>query len=305
MLLERMAYEMSLAEKYIAMVGATASYRYRDYVVKGPTGTSRVVYHPSRTLKALQRWLARRILCDLRVHDAATAYEHGRGILLNAERHLDSRFLLRMDFTEFFPSLTSADLETLLGKAKSLGRLDPSWSLDDTSLLVRLVTRFGRLVIGAPTSPKLSNALCFEMDEILLALSKRYDCVYTRYADDLFFSSRIPNVLAHVETEVILLVAGLAHPNNLKLNLSKTRHSSMRGRRVVTGIVLTCDGKLSLGRSRKRKLRSLVHKYTSLSEPERQSLRGWIAYCRSVEPEFINSLVLKFGAARLKEVASP
>jgi RNA-directed DNA polymerase len=304
-LLERMASELSLAEKYVSMVAATASYRYRDYVVKGRSGAPRVVYHPSRPLKALQRWLARRILCDLLVHDVATAYELGRGILLNAERHRGSRFLLRMDFTEFFPSLTSSDVETMLDGAKSSGRFDASWNADDTLLLVRLVSRFGQLVIGAPTSPKLSSALCFDMDEALLALSKRYDCVYTRYADDLFFSSTRANVLAQVENEVTLVVAGLAHPSQLKINVSKTRHSSMRGRRTVTGIILTSDGMLSLGRSRKRIVRSLVYKYSMLSEPERQSLRGWLAYCRSVEPEFINALVLKFGAERLREVISP
>ena len=305
MLLEQMADELSLAPQYISMVAATAAHRYRKYLIKGRSGTPREVCHPSRPLKALQRWLARRILCDLRVHDAATAYEHGRGIRLNAERHRGSRYLLRMDFTDFFPSLGSSDVETLFERAKSSGEVDASWSTDDTALLVHLVCRFGSLVIGAPTSPKLANALCFDMDEALAALSKRHDCVYTRYADDLFFSSTRPSVLAKVEQEVKKVVAGLAHPGHLKINVSKTRHSSMAGRRAVTGIILTSDGKLSLGRSRKRKVRSLVYKYSTLSESERQSLRGWLAYCRSIEPDFINALVLKFGAERFREVVGP
>jgi RNA-directed DNA polymerase len=72
----------------------------------------------------------------------------------------------------------------------------------------------------------------------------------------------------------------------------------MKGRRLVTGIILTTDGKLSLGRGKKRQLRSLVFNYPSLSKPERLTLRGWLAYCRSIEPDFLNSLVIKFGAER-------
>jgi RNA-directed DNA polymerase len=179
-----------------------------------------------------------------------------------------------------------------------------SWDSNDTTLVVNLVCRFARLVIGAPTSPKLSNAICFDMDEQLLAIARRYDAIYTRYADDLFFSATKPNLLPQVEAAVVAAVGTLRHPKHIRLNFSKTRHSSMRRRRIVTGIILTNDGKLSLGRRRKRQLRSLVYKYPMLSERERLELRGWLAYCRSIEPEFLNSLGIKFGAARLREVTS-
>lgn len=303
MLLDRIASELSLSTHYIETVARTASYRYREYIIKGRTGRPRIVHHPARPLKAMQRWLLRRVLSSVPVHDAATAYEEERGIRVNADRHLKSRFLLRMDFEEFFPSLTADDVQDALLRALEKGKLDASWNVDDSRLFLSLVCRFGRLVIGAPTSPKLSNAICFELDEQLKAIASRYDVVYTRYADDLFFSAKRANVLGQVEAAVEQLIRSIGHPKLLKINHSKTRHSSMRGRRIVTGLVLTCDGQISLGRKTKRWLRSQVHKCPVLSDPERISLRGWLAYCRSVEPEFINSLAVKFGARRIQEVS--
>jgi RNA-directed DNA polymerase len=302
MLLEQLAAELGLPRSYIEAIAANASYRYREYVVKGRSGHPRVVYHPSQQLKALQRWILRRILNRLPIHEAATAYEHERGIRKNAQLHQKSRFLLRMDFKEFFPSLGTADVETTLERAKTKGVFSPKWNVDDTTLLANLVCRFNRLVIGAPTSPKLANAICYELDEHLLGIARRFGAFYSRYADDLFFSATEPHVLGQVENAVKGAVTAMKHPAHLALNLSKTRHSSMRGRRVVTGIVLTTEGQLSIGRKTKRRLRSQVFTFAKLTEPERLSLRGWLAYCRSVEPEFINALAVKFGAERIREV---
>jgi Reverse transcriptase (RNA-dependent DNA polymerase) len=227
---------------------------------------------------------------NLPVHDAATAYEHGRGIRFNAERHKGSRFLLRMDFEAFFPSLQSDDVEAVLNKPGSRKRLDAGWSQEDTYLVTSLVCRFQRLVIGAPTSPKISNAICFEMDEQLLAMAKQFDVIYTRYADDLFFSSTEPNLLRKVQRATTRIIKNLKTPSGLKLNKSKTRHSSMRGRRVVTGLILANDGSISIGRHKKRFLRSLVHRYPELTVADQLSIRGWLAYCGSIEPDFLNSL---------------
>jgi RNA-directed DNA polymerase len=295
-----MAEKLLLPTSYIQKVAISASYRYREYVIVGRTNRRRTVYHPSRQLKALQRWLLRNVVSQLRVHDAATAYEKNRGILRNADAHRSSHFLLRMDFEEFFPSLTETDVRVTLETARSARRIDPSWDDSDTSLFVSLVCRYGHLTIGAPTSPSLANAICFELDEQLTALAAHHDVTYTRYSDDLFFSSNRRDVLGSLVAEVSAIVQARNHPQLLTVNVSKTRHSSRRGRRVVTGIVITPEGGLSLGRKVKRRIRSQIHNLGTLSAPELSSLRGRLAYSRSVEPDFINRLILKFGAARVE-----
>src|ERR1035438_644823 len=98
-----------------------------------------------------------------------------------------------------------------------------------------IVFRNSRLTIGAPTSPTISNALCFDMDAAIEDLSVKHGVKYTRYADDLFFSTIEPNVLRPLQTDIELLVAGLRLPAHLTLNARKTRHSSRKGARRVTG----------------------------------------------------------------------
>jgi RNA-directed DNA polymerase len=112
MLLERMSAELLLPVPFIQGISASASYRYREYVVVGRSGSTKTVYHPARQLKALQRWLLRHVVLELPVHAAAQAYEKNRGIRKNSELHRESRFLLRMDFADFFPSLTETDVKT-------------------------------------------------------------------------------------------------------------------------------------------------------------------------------------------------
>jgi Reverse transcriptase (RNA-dependent DNA polymerase) len=204
-----------------------------------------------------------------------------------------------MDFADFFPSITANDIVALV--RENLDRLPDGWQDIDTSLFCSLACRSGALTIGAPTSPALANAVCYELDEKLTDLSKKKSTVYTRYADDLFFSTTEPNVLSGIAAEVPEIVKGLRYPKNLRINRAKTRNLSKRGRRAITGLIVTNDATLSIGRRAKRRLRSQVHNFSLLNETERDQLRGWLAYCKGVEPEFINRLNLKFGSERVLE----
>jgi hypothetical protein len=127
----------------------------------------------------------------------------------------------------------------------------------------------------------------------------------TRYADDLFFSSVAPNILAKVEEATKAVVAGLTIPAGLTINDAKTRHSSKRGVKRVTGIILGGDGKPHVARKLKRHIRGMIHKYDALDAPKRESLAGLIAYVIGFEPAFLNSLIQKYGFAIVHRVLLP
>src|SRR5262249_28097018 len=91
-----------------------------------------------------------------------------------------------------------------------------------------------------------------------------------------------------------------SNPSNLVVNESKTRHLSKRRRRTVTGVVLRSQGGISLGRTAKRRLRSLIHRWEEFDEDGRRSLAGHLAHARSIEPGFINRLILKFGFEKVR-----
>lgn len=237
----------------------------------------------------------------LPIHDAANAYRKGRSIFINARAHATSRFLLRMDLTDFFPSITLADVVNYIHERPALFA---GWTTTDMLDFSLLVSRRSALTIGAPTSPALLNALCYDMDAQVDAFCARSQIRYTRYADDLFFSTDQPGVLRFLETDVPDLLSKLKVPSGLKVNVKKTRHSSKRSARRVTGITLGSDGKLYIGRAFKRRIRALIHQLDSLDGPKRASLAGMITYARGFDPQFMNSLITKYGPERVRSAAS-
>jgi RNA-directed DNA polymerase len=207
-----------------------------------------------------------------------------------------------MDLQNFFPSITQADLVRYIMEHPWLFT---DWMPPDIRTFCQTVCLNSVLTIGAPTSPALSNALCYDMDTRLQALSAREDVTYTRYADDLFFSTSRPDVLRHIEEGVRAIISSLTLPAGLKINLDKTRHSSRRGARRVTGIVLGSDGQPHVGRDLKRKIRALVHRVDRLDPQVRASLAGMIAYASGFDPGFMNSLIAKYGLPVVQRATKP
>lgn len=244
----------------------------------------------------------RQVIEALPVHNCTSAYRKGRNIAAHAETHVQSNFLLRMDIKDFFPSITADDIEIYIAQNP---RLFPSWSSVDIKLFCRLVCRNDQLTIGAPTSPGLSNALCYGLDISLAGLASESDAVYTRYADDLFFSTRTPNLLKNIEIQVAEIVEKSKCPASLRINSVKTRHSSKRGRRRVTGIALGSDGRVYFGRERKRRVRSMIHNIDNLETAELTHLAGMLAFCKDIEPDFINNLILKYGHEKVDRARNP
>ena len=297
MLANRIAGALGLPVRTIQVLARKANHSYKTYRIPKRNGGSRVIHHPAKQLKAVQRWLLDHVIDEWPVHSAATAYRRGISIKANAEIHAASKYLLRMDFSNFYPSISDKDILSFLNSERPSNTAD--WDLKDKNLFVNIVCRDNSLTIGAPSSPGISNAICIELDRRLAGLAQANQLIYTRYADDLSFSSRIPDRLTNIPAQVASILQDLSFPSALGVNPEKTRHSSKRSRRRVTGLVLASDGTVSLGRHRKRWIRSLVFKYESLNTEEKSSLAGLLSFSKSIDPDFINSLVIKYGYDRV------
>lgn len=148
--------------------------------------------------------------------------------------------------------------------------------------------------------------MMFDFDSQVYEYCKRLGVAYTRYADDLFFSTNKNNVLA----QVLLFVETLAFSGdalvNLKVNKKKTQFSSKKRLRRITGLVLTSTNKVSIGREKKRIVKSLVHKFSlgQLDQVGKSNLKGQLAYISSVEPSFIISLKKKYGQDLIENIKS-
>ncbi len=280
----------------------SAPHRYKVYrVPKRAPGKFRTIAQPAREVKALQYWVMNNVLSEFEIHAAATGYREGRSIAHNARPHAHGRFLLKLDFKDFFPSLKARDFRVFLKRNKA--------NLDSATIewLCQILfwkpkgTRDLCLSIGAPTSPMLSNILMHEFDRLVSEFCSARNVTYTRYADDLTFSAETSDQLAAVERAVLNLCSRLASPV-LTINKKKTVRVSKRDSRRVTGLVLTNDRKVSLGREEKRRIRAWVHHYVThrLDPDQTMKLRGMLNYVNSVEPSFMRRLRKKFGSETIR-----
>lgn len=299
-LLNLMASGLRLPSSYLTSLARGSSHRYKTYSIpKRSSPGLRVIHHPSRRLKAVQRWLVGNIIAKLPVHDAAFGYRKNRSTLDNAQAHASQNFLLRLDIANFFESIRVANIEALL--LNNVGLLPQPWTHDDTQLFCALVCKNGALTIGAPSSPGLSNAVMFSADASISGHASSLGVRYTRYADDLFFSTISPNVLGSLSAEVDRILQAGVLTAGLRLNPAKVRHTSRKRTRRVTGLVLTPQGGISIGRDQKRKLSAMIHQFGSLTTDDKKYLAGWLAYCQSVEPDFVNRLYSKYGSKRVDD----
>ncbi len=292
--------ESGLSELDIRRIVNNAPERYKEYTIAKKNGGIRWIAHPAKELKVLQRALSRHILADFPVHQSAKAYINGMSIRDNASVHAGNRQILKMDFKDFFPSIQPKDWLQYCS--------DQKVNLTDDDLRITIQLLFHRpkshhhlrLAIGAPSSPILSNILMYNFDKTITGLLEKDKILYTRYADDLTFSAPRTGFLNSVPKAMSDALSVISYPS-LKINHSKTTRVTTKYRRTVTGLVLSNDGRVTIGRDSKRNLRAAIHNCLSgkLLPAERDKLRGLLGYVKSVEPEHYNLILNKFGAEQI------
>jgi RNA-directed DNA polymerase len=280
----------------------SAPHRYKVFQIpKRTPGRFRTIAQPAREVKALQYWVMMNILNRFDVHPAATAYREDLSIADNARPHARGRFLLKMDFKDFFPSLKASDFRRFLKKNKANFDREEVGALCQILFWTPKGTTDLCLSIGAPTSPMLSNVLMMDFDRGISTFCAARSVAYTRYADDLSFSSARSEELQAVERAVLTWCRRFRTPA-LTVNQAKTVRVSKRDSRHVTGLVLTNDRRISLGRDEKRLIRARVHYFVTgrLDMEQILQLRGTLAYVKSVEPTFMRRLRKKYGASAIR-----
>lgn len=288
--LELVQHHTQLSLRQLLYYASTASKRYKCYPIPKKGGGERLIEHPSREIKAIQRLLNAILIESLDVHEMATAYNRGDSTLKNAELHKSTLFSVRFDFRNFFPSFSDRHIATFLKKLAY-------WKLtdEDVDFFVKIVCRDGRLTIGAPTSPKLTNAMMFLFDYRMYEWCRKNRLVYTRYADDIFVSAREPEMLGSVRAELNNACAEFEY-GSLVINEAKTQYLSKRYKRSISGLVITPQHRISIGRDRKRALKSRMFKALKgdFEADELPRIVGWLSYVRHVEPEFFSSILRKY-----------
>jgi RNA-directed DNA polymerase len=231
---------------------------YKYYTIAKKKGGTRDIFEPEENLKRIQKrlnyYLQAYYLCIkpkevhgfvVNPHYMGTYYN----IVGNAKVHTQKKVVLNIDLKDFFPSISAKRVKDLFASSY--------FNFNDqiANALALLSTYQGKLPIGAPTSPVISNFVCLSLDHDLSAFCKVHKLAFSRYADDLTFSSDIP-----ISTDQILDIINIIKKNQFKINEKKLRLKTNNRKQIVTG--LTVNEKVNVDRKLLKKIRAMLHDLT-------------------------------------------
>ncbi|NNJ25516.1 hypothetical protein LzC2_15870 [Planctomycetes bacterium LzC2] len=227
--------------------------KYREAEIPKRSGGVRRLHIPDPATMDLQRTLLRKVLAKLHADPAACGFEKGKGIVDHAAPHVGRAVVITCDLKDFFPSVTAKSVDYYFRRI--------GWNAEAAALLTRLTTHAGEggepgLPQGAPTSPRLSNLLMHGVDYALAKSAARRGFRYTRYADDLAFSSAEDD--SQAVRELLQQIDRVVKRAGFRLNPRKTRILRQHQRQMICGLVV--NDRLNLPRKVRRELRAALHR---------------------------------------------
>lgn len=232
---------MGISVNFLKYILYVKKDNYITFNVPKKSGGVRTITAPKDELKFIQRQL----LCFLEKNylflDCQHGFIKGKSCVSNAACHVGKRFVLNGDIENFFDNIH-------FGRIRGAFLNKPfSFSNEVATTIAKIVSYNKKLPQGAPTSPLISNIICYSMDKRLNYLAKKNNCRYSRYADDITFSTdaeSFPKEIAifkdgktYFSNKVIGIING-GFGNGFVFNDKKTRLQKRFMRQEVTGIVV-------------------------------------------------------------------
>ncbi|MEU6972409.1 reverse transcriptase family protein [Kitasatospora aureofaciens] len=210
--LNHLAHNSGVSYEFLRGIVTRDSDPYLSFEVSRKSSTrARTISSPKPALMHVQRWILKKILNRIPAHSSSFAYESGKSIVGCARKHLGASWIVKLDIHDFFESID----ETRIYRVFTSAGYQPLPSLE----LARICTRYaghsahidrskfssphgsygvissysvpylGYLPQGSPTSGALANHVALALDRRLFDVASELGLVYTRYADDMTFSS--------------------------------------------------------------------------------------------------------------------
>lgn len=178
------------------------------------------IIHPSyKALKRIQSKIKDKILAPIELPNNVHGGLKRRSNITNAKPHQGKKYQFTTDLQDFYPNISSKRVYNTF--------LNLSFSTHVSHWLTKLTTWKYKLPQGTPTSTHISNLVFLDTDVLLIELCNRHNITYTRYIDDLTFSSQ--QDFRHLLTEILNIVKA----GGFNINYRKTRY---KGKQTITGI---------------------------------------------------------------------
>jgi len=236
--------------------------RYQHFEIPKRSGGMRQIHAPIGLVRELQDRLHVDLKQLYRAHPNAHGFIDGRSVASNASGHAGRRWVLNIDLEDFFPTINFGRVRGLL--------LRPPFELGlpAAAVVAQIVTHRNGLPQGAPTSPVLSNFIAATLDRRLLRLAREHKLGYSRYADDITFSTDLPQfppslaVREQIEGGGFKVAAGDALEQAIRacgfsINAKKVRIQGRGVHQSVTGLCV--NARVNVERRRIRQIRAMLH----------------------------------------------
>ena len=232
--------------------------RYITFFIPKRAGTPRRIDAPTTNIKILQQKLNQVLQSVYRPKQSVHGFALGKSVKSNADQHVGRRWVLNLDLKDFFPSIN-------FGRVRGMFMGKPYMLPEKVATVLAHLCCYQRsLPQGAPTSPIVSNMICAQMDSQLQQLARRNRSTYTRYADDMTFSTtrpRFPPELA-VPNELNQIQIGdslreIIKDNGFLINENKVWLRGQHQRQEVTGV--TVNKFSNLPRKYTNQIRAMLH----------------------------------------------
>lgn len=325
--LKHLARHVGVSYQFLrAVVARRRPASYMVFKVKKFSGGDRTICVPERRLLRAQKWIAKHILSRVPAHSSCFSYSPGSSPLACAKVHCGCKWLIKLDVREFFESvseiqvyrafvnvgyapLVAFELARICTRRREvfqkhnrgvwLAELRKYSAISDYGNENAEHAWLGHLPQGAPTSPMLSNLTMVHFDREVQARSDSLGFHYTRYSDDLIFSSSCPKMSRKIASSLISSVFRIMKSNGLRPHTTKTVVAPPGARKIVLGLLvdrpvprLTQEFK-----SRLKQHFYYIKKHGASAHAKKRNfdtvcglrnhLQGILSYAGQVDPDFV------------------
>lgn len=268
------------------MLADTSKYYIHTPIPKRNGKGYRHIYKVDEDLAFYQRQVKHFILdvLDARFTSGyAYAYRRHRSVADNAKAHAGHEYLVKMDIKDFFDNTKQSKVFEIFSKYTEYNK-------EVKTMLTKLVCHDGHLNQGSCTSPQLANLALVDFDRTIAIYCEAFGITYTRYCDDLTFSSKE----AFDTKALIEFVTDQLKREHYRPNVRKTRVYGKGSRHVVTGIIVN-NKRLRVPSEYKHNLRQdlyYIKKYGVTSHLEHKNLPGFGSVFSSPDKRHEDSYIM-------------
>lgn len=254
-----LANYLSISKKNLNYIAykLTDGNKYTNFSIPKRNGSQRMILSPNLTLKRIQHKIKEGLSEIYNFNNCVEGFVKNKSIVTNANRHIKRKYVFNCDIKDFFPSIN-------FGRVRGIFISYFKFNEKLSTLLANLVCAYNQLPQGSPCSPIIANIICGKMDKELFELARKNNCIYTRYADDITFSTK-----SKIMSKSICKLDRLNNPivgnellsiiqkNGFEINYKKIFLNGRSNRQQVTGLIV--NEKINYHRKYINTIRAILH----------------------------------------------